>query len=189
MARGLRWIQKVGNAQPDKVAKGKKKITSNESNRMIKLKTFATVSALGLSFLGSSILADDGAKPTTPPGLAKTPPGVGRVLHQPDQANGPDRPALPKDVQKLVDQFKKEQEAFLQKQEELRKQFKDATGDKRDTIRDQLKDAREKWNEESKKLRDQIKDRLQELKVTLRNNRDKQLDAAAEAKNQNRGKQ
>lgn len=155
---------------------------------MIKLKTFLTVSALGLSFLGSSALAADSAKPESPPGLANT-PGLGRVLHQPDNGKGPDRPALPRDVQKLVDQFKKEQAAFLKSQEDLRKQLKDATAVDRDAIVEKLKDQREAWNEEQKKLRETIKDRLQELKDTFRNDRAKQLDAAKEKREEHRGKQ
>jgi hypothetical protein len=105
--------------------------------------------------------------------------GIGRFLHQPER----NRPVLPDDVKALIQKFDSERDTFLKAQEDLRKQMKDASKDKRDDLREQLRTNREKWLDEQKQLREDIRDRLKELKDTLPSHHDAIDDAKEGAKN------
>ena len=105
--------------------------------------------------------------------------GIGRFQHQPER----NRPVLPDDVKALIQKFDSERDTFLKAQEDLRKQMKDASKDKRDDLREQLRTNREKWLEEQKQLREDIRDRLKELTEKLPSHRDAIDDAKEGAKN------
>ena len=104
---------------------------------------------------------------------------MGRFQHQPER----NRPVLPDDVKALIQKFDSERDTFLKAQEDLRKQMKDASKDKRDDLREQLRTNREKWLEEQKQLREDIRDRLKELTDKLPSHRDAIDDAKEGAKN------
>jgi Skp family chaperone for outer membrane proteins len=108
-------------------------------------------------------------------GHAFVPPGTGRLLHQPPSAKDHGYPALPDDVQSLVQKFQGDQTSFITQRQQLLDQMKQASGADRAKVRDQLRDLRNQWQEEQQQLRQQIRDRLQELRAELKNQRDQQL--------------
>lgn len=100
----------------------------------------------------------------------------------------PSPPALPADVQVLVDKIQKEREDFLKKELELKKQLQDATATDREKIRDAMQATRDQWLQQEKALRTELRDRVKELKDKLKDNRDRQLDDAKAKTPGNRGR-
>jgi len=102
----------------------------------------------------------------------------GRIL-QPDKSSSPTvtavqpRPdrterALPPEIKDKLKQFEAAREAFINRQEQLRKQMDGATTDKeRDAVRQRIKESLDQWREQARQFRDEAKERLKELQREL----------------------
>jgi gas vesicle protein len=102
----------------------------------------------------------------------------GRII-QPDKTTSPTitdgqpRPdlsqrALPPEIKDKVRQFETAREAFIRRQELLRKEMQGATTDKeRDAIRQRIKDSLDEWREQAKQFREEAIDRMKEVQREL----------------------
>jgi hypothetical protein len=84
----------------------------------------------------------------------------------------PERPNLPPEVQALLERYKLEARAYLNRQEMLKKQLQGANDKERAVIRGQIRDLQQQWSQHAKALRKEFKDRQPELLQKLPGHRE-----------------
>lgn len=85
-------------------------------------------------------------------------------------ASRPDRNerALPPEVKEKLKQFEAAREAFINRQEQLRRQMDGAAGDKeREAIRQRIKESLDQWRDQARQFRDEARERVKELQREL----------------------
>ena len=80
----------------------------------------------------------------------------------------PERQDLSPEVQDKIQKFKRDAQAYLDRQQALKKQLVGANDQERARIREQLEALRLKWLERSRELREEFRDRAAELRDKLR---------------------
>jgi len=90
------------------------------------------------------------------------------------------RAILPEDVQKKILQLKSQRDTYQVEQKQLMKQWKDASQEERDNLREELKKNRQEFLADQRAMRQEIRTRLDELRQEFRNSRDQMLDDAKE---------
>jgi hypothetical protein len=81
--------------------------------------------------------------------------------------------ALPQEIRDKVKQFETAREAFIRREEELRKRADGATTEKeREAIRARIRENLERWREQARQFREEAKDRAKELQRELPNHRE-----------------
>lgn len=83
-----------------------------------------------------------------------------------------ERPELPAEVLTRIEIFKLKARAFLEKQQELKKQLQGANDTERARIRLRLEQLRQEWLSDAKELRTEAKDRRGELLKKLPTHRE-----------------
>ena len=143
-------------------------------NRPQTMNLFRQVAVVGALLLGAalSLPAQTGSVSAT--SVKRTTDG--RIL-QPDNSSSPTasatgqiRPAnsLPPEITQQLKKFEIAREAFITRQEQLRKQLQGASSDKeRDAIRARIKDSLEQWRDQARQFRDEAKQRMKELQREL----------------------
>lgn len=91
----------------------------------------------------------------------------GKGKAKPDKPNRPDNPALPTGVKSLVTNFQTARETYLNQQQELRRQLKQATDEEREAIRERIRESLEQWKEQHQQFVKEVKDRAKEMKQQL----------------------
>lgn len=100
----------------------------------------------------------------------------------------PERNALAPEVQRRIEQFKREAREYVRREDELRRQMLGVSEAERIRLREHLNAMREQWREKARQMREEFKDRLPELRAKLpehrellENAREGARDAAREA--------
>ena len=146
---------------------------------MNKFRQFAAVAAL---LMGVALHAAGQVGQVSP---ALTPrPTDGRIL-PPDTTPAPaantattPRPdrverTLPPEIRQKLKEFEAAREAFIRREEQLRKQMDGATTDKeREAIRQRIKENLDQWREQARQFRDDARERAKELMRELPNHRE-----------------
>jgi len=151
---------------------------------MKQFRQFAAVAAFLVS-VAMNTAAQSGTNDTispTPTAIKRTTDG--RIL-QPDTvlspasagviATRPDRNerALPPEIKERLRQFEAAREAFIKRQEELRRRMEGATTDReRESIRQRQKESLERWREQARQFKDEAKERARELQREMPNLRE-----------------
>jgi len=127
------------------------------------------------------LMAGAAAAQTNPVNTAAQPRRNGRVIvpERPtstDSANvtssnlrppRAERPHLPPEIQARIERFKLDANAYLARQQALKKQFQGANDRERAAIREQMKELQQQWVERSKEMRKEYKERQAELREKL----------------------
>ena len=91
---------------------------------------------------------------------------------------------LPPEIQVKLKQFQSAAEAFIRRQDELKKKLDGATTDKeRAEIRERIKESIEQWREQAKEFRDEARERAKDLQRELPKHREA-LDDSVKGLNQ-----
>jgi uncharacterized membrane protein len=97
------------------------------------------------------------------------------------------RPALPDEVKNLFTKLETQRETFVTAQKELAKQWKDASTEEREALREKMRENRQNFKDTQRTLREDIRERLAGLRKDFVNNRDKVLDEAKEQTKERKG--
>ncbi|HWN95535.1 MAG TPA: hypothetical protein VNT99_10915 [Methylomirabilota bacterium] len=80
---------------------------------------------------------------------------------------------LPPEIKEKVRQFEKAREAFINREENLRRQLDGAATDRdRNSIRQHIKENLDQWREQARQFRDEARERARELQRDLPNHRE-----------------
>jgi gas vesicle protein len=154
---------------------------------MNKFRQFAAIIALLLGVaLNAVAQVGTGTNTSISPSVTKR-DSDGRIL-QPQTTPSPtaagvnaprlERNALPPEIKDKVKQFETAREAFIRKQEELRRQLDGARTDKeRESVRAHIKDNLDQWRDQARQFRDEARERAKELQRELPNLREALDDA------------
>jgi hypothetical protein len=91
----------------------------------------------------------------------------------------PERQDLPPEVIDKIKKFERDRQAYLDREQALKKQLQGANDQERARVRAQLKLAREQWLERSRQSREEFRDRAREIKEKLADHREV-IDSAQE---------
>lgn len=158
--------------------------TKNALSFMTKMKTvllfLLTVAiALGNASAQSANDGDANGKPTTPAGEQKPAdvgglvivPGGPQVPPQKPGTGAPERPpsvgkpTIPAgDLQDLVKRFQLQRRAFLEEQQELRKQLKQGTAAERAAIREQIRERFAEWRDSQRQHVQEVREAAKDIK-------------------------
>jgi len=146
------------------------------------MKMLRPIATVGLLLLGAAMSVSAQTSAVTPTAIQRN--NEGRIL-QPDISTAPTvnsttkpRPdrlerTLPPEIKDQVKKFERAREAFIQRQEELRKQMDGATTEKeRDSVRQRIKEGLDRWREQARQFRDEARERVKELQRELPNLRE-----------------
>jgi len=86
--------------------------------------------------------------------------------------NVTERPSLPPEVLERIQKFRKDAQAYLDKEQALKKRLQGANDQERARLRDELRLMRQKLLEQQRQLREEFRDRLAELRDKLPDRRE-----------------
>jgi hypothetical protein len=78
-----------------------------------------------------------------------------------------DRPTLSPEVQARIQKFRKDAQAYLDREQAIKKRLQGANDQDRQKLREELRLMREKLLEQQRQLREEFRDRLSELRSKL----------------------
>lgn len=99
--------------------------------------------------------------------LTASTPGNGKAKGRPAQPERPNARPISNGAKDLVTRFKSARDGYLKQQKALALQYKNATKEEREAIRDKLKDLLESYKEQQKSFREELRDRARSIRKEL----------------------